>query len=384
MEANEGIPAGTVRVGLPEANALSHQAWVGERAAATLPLVIETAWKRCEPFTTLLIFLAGSATHGELCGVIVPDSRRRYLSDIDVGILTRRRVPGADQEGIARAVASTAGEGPEPRLGFYCEEDLSRQDPTLGLVEGVRCGIVLRGDAAQLGRFRVPAPSAIPAAEARRLLANRVLEWLASRRAGEEGVGPTYAACKLVADLAAVSLLARGVYQGGGYRERARMARDLGCLDAPIQAQVDGWTEWRLLPRWDITPVGTAVDDVRTPGLLSARVQEATREGLRICSGDENIGRFLRGVVPGPRVRARSWKRWIASRPGRILGLRPAIWFHSPRGLLWGAAIACALNDEAMTARWLSRLGPARGIETAPDAERIVAIAHAMEREGID
>ncbi len=378
------MPAVAVRVGFPEANALSHQAWVGERAAATLPLVIETVGKRCEPFTTLLIFLAGSALHGELCGITIPDGRRRYLSDIDVGILTRWRVPASDQGEIARAAASTAGEAPEPRLGFYCEEDLSRQDPTLGLVEGVRHGIVVRGDAAQLSRFRVPALRAIPAAEARRLLANRVLEWLACRVAGEADPGPTYAACKLVADLAAVSLLARGAYRGGGYRERARMARELACLDAPAQAQVDAWTEWRLLPRWDLTPVGTAVDDGRAPELLSARVREATREGLRICSGDVDIGRFLRGIDPGPRVRARSWKRWTASRPGRILGLRPANWLHSPRGLLWGAAIACALDDEAMTAQWLSRLGAAREFEAAPDAERIVAIARSMEREGID
>jgi hypothetical protein len=57
---------------------------------------------------------------------------------------------------------------------------------------------------------------------------------------------------------------------------------------------------------------------------------------------------------------------------------------HSPRGLLWGAAIACALDDEAMTAQWLSGLGAAREFGAAPHAERIVAIARSMEREGID
>jgi hypothetical protein len=384
VTGDRGTPAGAVRAGFPEAEVLSPQSWVGERAAAVLPSLARAVRERCDPFSTLLVFITGSATHGELCGIAAPDGRRRFLSDIDLGILTERRIPGIEQASIASAVAGVAADAPEPRLGFYCAADLDRQDPTLGLVEGVRCGIVLDGDPAQLTRFRVPTPEAIPPAEAARLLANRVLGWLAAAGPEADAAGRVFAACKLIADLAAVSLLARGAYRGGGYRDRARAARELGGIDPSLRSAVDAWTGWRLTPRWEATPIDLAVDDDRAPGALTGCVRGAVREGLRLCSGGNEVERFLSGVAAGPSVRARSWKRWIGPRPDTILRLRPADFRRTPRGLLWGAAIACALREDGTTATYLSRLGMSRETGGASDAERIVATARAMEREGID
>jgi hypothetical protein len=379
-----GRAAGSRRVGFPAANALSHQDWVGESAAASLPRLVDALGEGCSAFMPLLVFLTGSATHGELCGLQKPGGGRRYLSDLDLGIVTEHRVPAPAQRQAASAVAEAARSGPEPRVGFYCTADLDRQDPTLGLVEGVRCGIVLWGDPAHLMRFRVPPPGRIPTAEARRMLANRVLEWLSASRPGRDSLERVYALCKLVADLAAVGLLARGAYEGGGYRDRAFRARNGAFYDASMTDRVEAWTAWRLDPCWDATPLGVAIDDDRLGELMWAEAREAARAGLGICSGQGDVSDFVSGAVPGARTRLRSWKRWIASGAARIAGLRVASLARSPRRLLWGAAIAGVLGNEAESADWLGRLGMDRHGGHGETIERILTAARIMDQEEID
>jgi hypothetical protein len=384
VEGNEGTPAGGIRVGFPAADALSSQDWVGESASRNLPIVVEQIRQECSSPPLLLIFLTGSATHGELCGLLTPDGDRRYLSDLDIGILTEGRLSGELQRRLADLAAAAVHEGPEPRFGFYCVADLDRQDPTMGLVEGVRCGGVLHGDPALLRRFRLPAPEDIPPVEGRRLLANRVIEWLAARGRDRDPAAQFYAAGKLIADIAAVALLARGAYRGGGYGTRLAGVERLGVLDPEALGSVKDWTRWRLAPDWDVTPIGVAVGDPRGPGLLDGVVRETVLLGMRVGSGGMAIAPFVAGLVPGPRVRARSWKRWIGLAPGKILGLRPAHLAHSPRCLLWGAAIAAAIEREAEAVEWISRLEPHGDCGSENLSRQIAAIAQRMDREGID
>jgi hypothetical protein len=393
VEETDGAPAGAIRVGFPAARDLSPQTWVGERAAGLLPPLVERIRERCAPSKPLLVFLTGSATHGELCGLLTPGGGRRFLSDLDVGILTDERLSGPAQQRLLRAAAEVSTDAPEARLGFYCVADLGRQDPTLGLVEGVRCGIVLDGDPSNLGRFRVPAPADIPLSEGRRLLANRALEWLlAAGGAAESATDPVpadatrrcYAAGKLAADIAAVALLARGAYRGGGYRARAAAAGRLGLLDAETLSRVEAWTRWRLEPVWDAPPLGGPVDDPRAVPLLGRLVREMTLAGMYVCSGGPDIAAFVSALTPGPRARLRSWKRWIGSGAGKMLGLRPAHLVHGPRDRLWGAAIASALGRDGEAIRWLSLLENPHERGAGKCAERIVAIARWMDREGID
>lgn len=384
MEGLEGTAAGLRRVGFPAADGLSHQDWVGAGAAASLPRLVDLLVERSTAFDPWMIFLTGSATHGELCGLQEPGGARRYLSDLDLGLLTRHRVSSQDQREIASVAAEAAPAGPEPRVGFYCAADLDRQDPTIGLVEGVRSGIALWGDPAHLDRFRVPPPAGIPAAEARRLLANRVLEWLAASRPGQEPLQRVYAVCKLFADLAAVGLVARGAYVGGGYRDRAIGVRGKAIYDAATTDRIEAWTSWRLNPGWSTTPLGVGVGGDRLLEQLWAEAREAAHAGLGVCSGRGDVTDFVAGAVPRPRTRLRSWKRWLASGAARIASLRLADLARSPRGLLWGAAIASVLDEDVEALGWLGRLGIERPGDRDATIERIVLAARTMDDEGID
>ena len=83
----------------------------------------------------------------------------------------------------------------------------------------------------------------------------------------------------------------------------------------------------------------------------------AIREGLRLCIGRQQIDPFLSSPDFAPRRWARSWKRWSREKPGTLLRLPPAALARTPRLILWGAAIACALGDAEDSRRRLASLG---------------------------
>jgi hypothetical protein len=373
-----------IRLGAPTPSQLSGQPWVGERAAALLPALEKRIRELCEPFTILTIFLGGSAVHGELCGVIDPAGREVFLSDLDLGVLTARRVLAPEMTRIAEEVRALAVDGPSARLGFYCREDLKRQHPTLGLVETVRVGFVLGGDASWLGRMGMPRPAMIPPWEGRRLLANRALEWLAARQErAASPVGFLYAAAKLHADAGAACLLAAGAYRGGGYRDRLPQIRDAG-LDAKCRARVEAWSAWRLEPGWNSVPGGGDLLRAAASGSLEEDVAETVRAVIRAIAGSESAESFLDARRMPGRTWARSWKRWmrVGKPPFRAIA-GPGL-LRTPRLLLWEAAIECAMGREERAieiVRLLRR--EALDLGNGPDRE-IVSMGALMEREGIE
>jgi hypothetical protein len=378
------VPNAVIRLGMPAASILSRQPWVGERAATLLPLLEERIRERCEQFAPLSVFLGGSALHGELCGVIDPAGGRVFLSDLDLSVLTVRRVPGEAADRIAREVRALSADGPPATLGFYCREDLARQHPTPGLVETTRVGIVLSGESSFLARMRMPPPERIPPGEARRLLANRAIEWFAARQERRTlPVGAVYAAAKFHADAGAVYLLAEGAYRGGGYTDRLEQIRHSG-LDPAIRAGIEGWSEWRLRPLWDSVPAGGDVIHAAASDELDRGVGDAARSIVRTIAGSESAGRFLEPSRIGGRAWARSWKRWVrkGGTPLRRIGVRDLP--RTPRLLLWEAAIDCLMGREDRGSEILSRLRGMTGERPAGLGQEIVRLNALMEREGIE
>lgn len=370
-----------IRRGIPTASDLSRQAWVGEAAAARLPACIDAIREPAVPFDPLAVFLGGSAIHGELCGIVTPEGERRFLSDLDLGILTARRLDSETRRTIDRRLAACPEWGPEAKAGFYCEADLARQDPTPGMVETARSGWVLSGAKMHLERFEVPPPRAIPAWEASRLLANRVLEWIEARRSGE-AIRQVYAAGKAIADIAAVALIAKGRYEGGGYAARAASVAREGLVPPRSLARLERWTAWRLSPEWDCVPAGGNPLRAVETGSVDEDLRASIEDGLSLCGEDpEGLSCFADSPA-SPRVKVRSWRRWI-SRGGperRLPG--PGVWSRTPRSLLWEAAVWFSLGrSEACR-------GALGAIVRAPESERggetIVRLWKRMDEEGIE
>jgi hypothetical protein len=334
-----------------------------------------------------VLFLEGSALHGELSGITDPTGGRRYLSDLDIGILTRRRIPPGPSREISRRIETAfvdrSVDGPAAKIGFYCEDDLGVQDPTPGFVEAVTRPLVLWGDPRALGRFRVPRFERIPAWEGRRLLSNRALEWLGSRAEG--GVASLYAAAKLIADVPAVLLLSRGAFRGGGYAARFAEAEGLPGFENRDRERVRAWNDWRIDPRWETTPLGVGMGD-----LDIRRVEEPLRASIltvmRYAGATEDPEVFLGSRPVGWLAWGRAWKRWLRRRPGSLDAMRPWGPIKTPRTLLFHAAICCALGDNGGAAAVLGRLlGEAvAGTEGASLGARIAETGETMSREGID
>jgi hypothetical protein len=373
-----------IRLGIPAAPDLSRQSWVGERAALLLPALEAEIRRRSEAFGPLAIFLGGSAIHGELCGIEDPSGKKTYLSDLDLGVLTDRRIPAEERGVIASEVRKFSEEGPPARLGFYCLADLERQHPTPGLVETVRAGFVLSGDASLLGKMRMPAPRQVPPWEARRLLANRSIEWLDARsRRRLDPTGAVYAAAKFQADAGAVWLLANGEYDGGGYRERMEaIARSV--IDPKTRQRILDWSGWRLDPRWDRVPGNGDVAHAGGSQDLWQSVEETARWIVRSLSGGESARIFLETSRIGGRTWARSWKRWLRAggRPLRILSSAAPV--RTPRLLLWETAIDQAMGHEDRAARALGRLRGGAPVGSGEADREIVRLGALMEREGIE
>jgi hypothetical protein len=372
-----------VRTGHPTPQDLSSRSWVGERAAELLPPATERLWQGALAHRPVVAFLGGSAVHGELCGIEDAAGERRYLSDLDLGILTDERVPGELQQSIRRGLAGHGAEGPELQAGFYCRADRERQHPTPGFVEAVREGFVLQGDPAALGEFRVPDPGAIPRWESRRLLCNRALEVLGALDPAHGPVDRLYALSKLAADAAAVLLIDRGAYRGGGFAERSRAVRSLS-LDEPLKARIAAWTAWRLDPRWGVTPLG-----VDAGGVEPARIEAEARKVLQLILQALSPGNpRARAVLSPPGVHgrawARSWKRWCRREPAAALRTGPDALSRSPRVLLWEAALGLLAGDAAAAGGGLGRLTGRRAEGFEALRSIVVQSARAMENEGVE
>lgn len=360
-----------------------------EAASARLALLAEELPRLCEPITPVVLFLEGSALHGELCGVRLPAGEKRFLSDLDLGIVTRKRVPSRMREALASLVediaTERAGDGPPVKIGFYCEEDLGSQDPTPGFVEAVRQPLALWGDPGALARFEVPDYERIPSWEGRRLASNRVLEWLAAGPG--DGVARAYAAAKLMADLAAVSLLSRNAYRGGGYAERLDAADRLDGLSDGIRHRMRVWTEWRLEPCWERTPLGVGLGDLEARSVVED-VRAALLESMRFAAMTKDPGEFLGASAIRGRAWVRSWKRWLRRSPRSLSRIRPGWVRRTPRVLLFEAAIRCALGLDETATEIVDRLtGHGRRPAVMNDAQlaaRIVEIGEMMRHDGVD
>jgi len=357
---------------------------VGERAARLLPGIVDAVRDRCGPFTPLALFLGGSAVHGELCGITDPSGRRHTLSDLDLGVLTRARVPSEAISRISQEIRGLADDGPAARLGFYCQEDLTLQHPTLGLVETARIGFILSGEPSFVSRMQMPPPERIPRREGGRLLANRALEWIvASQQRRDSPIGFVYAAAKLHADAAAVYLLAGGSYRGGGYADRLAQ---IGGIDlAPSEcARIAEWTSWRLEPQWDHLPLGGDIGGASSSKELDRSVEEATRSVVRTIAGGDSAAAFLRPNRIGGRSWARSWKRWVRTGGSPLRRARPHELLRTPRVLLWEAAIEHAAGRWDRSAEVLRRLVGGDRQGAGETAREIVRLGGLMDREGIE
>jgi hypothetical protein len=372
---------------------LSSQSWVAEPASSILDRIAAVLPSLSGEFEPFVLFLQGSALHGELCGLLAPTGRRIFLSDIDLGLLTRRRIPSDAREEISRRLereaTEAATEGPAARVGFYCEGDLGVQDPVPGLVETVRVGRVLWGDGGALRRFRVPGCASIPHWEARRLLSNRAIEW--SGAAGDAPAYRVYAAAKLIADAAAVALLTRGAYRGGGYADRRRAADSLSDLPEDDRVRIGAWTDWRCAPRWESTPLGVDVEASARSPRLRDEVAAAVRGAMLYAGATDDPGAFLAGTPVRGRAWARAWKRWARVESGSLLRLGVATLTGSPRVLLWEAALSAVIGrgDRAerilrgLAGRTIRRAGEDRWDGERRD-RRIGAISRTMDQMEID
>ncbi len=370
------------------AGPLSRQEWVAESAAARLRIISEAVPTLCEPYGPLVLFLEGSALHGELCGLRDPSGAEYFLSDLDLGILTVRRVPPESMKEVRNRidteVSGRMGNGPAPKIGFYCSDDLVTQDPTLGFVEAVRRPLVLWGNPASLARFRVPAYDRIPPWEGKRLLSNRAVEWLGARARGR--VPGLYAAAKVMADGAAVALLARGAYRGGGYAERLEEALALKALPRTEEARARAWTGWRIAPRWDSTPLGVGLNDLEA-SRVDKEVSASILGSMRFAAATEDPEAYLGSRAVKGRSWARAWRRWLSRAPGSLARLRTAPLTRTPRVLLFEAAICCATGREERASRIVRNLlggGTEEAEGGAALGEQIRAIGETMSREGID
>jgi len=373
-------------IGPPASGHLSLQRWVDDSASALLKSAVDDLPRFCDAYTPHLFFLLGSALDGELCGIVGPAGEKRFLSDIDLGFLTKMRIPPEVRERIAGQVAARAreraGDGPAMRIGFYYEDDLATQDPLPGLIAAVQQPRVLWGDPGMLHRFRLPSYERIPSWEARRLLANRSLEWVASQ--AEDGIARVYAAAKLIADGAAVALFARGAYRGGGFAARCEAAGDLEGLAASQRDRIAAWTAWRLQPRCDSTPLGGSVDDAIAGERLATEVCASVIDSMRFVARTDAPDEFLgRGVVRG-RAWARSWKRWLRFGPGALARLGTAPFVKTPRVLLWEAALWCALGRREIAGRIIGNLAGRGAGEDSSLEVTIAGIGEKMNREEID
>jgi len=372
-----------IRIGFPAPSVLSRQDWVAERAAEALPVITQVLLEEARGHDPLLVFLAGSGVHGELCGIVDPTGARRFLSDLDVGLLTERRIPRDLRERIAARLVRSSAEGPQPRVGYFCREDRGKQSPTLGLVEAARCGYVLSGDPGLFAALEMPLPRQIPAWEGRRLLCNRAIEWLSDSRPEKGRLSGVYAAAKLHADAAAVILLARGIYSGGGYDTRTRALGGID-LDAGLRSRIEAWTRWRLLPSWSGVPGGGSLDELAGSEALRLDLVETLRKTMQEAAGSDSAGRFLNGSPARGRAWGRAWKRWLALHPRALLGLRPGALRRTPRVLLWEATLHFLLGRDEDAAAVMGRLLGTRATTRLASATFISGIGRAMDREGVD
>lgn len=372
----------------PPSGSWSRQDWVAQSAGARVAFLSVEMPRLCEALGPIVIFLEGSALHGELCGIMDPAGGRRYLSDLDLGILTKRRVqPGFSKIAALRIEAEAferIGEGPTAKLGFYCEDDLGAQDPTPGFVEAIRRPFVLWGDPGALARFRVPEYERIPPWEGSRLVSNRVLEWLGSRK--RDDVASLYAAAKLMADAAEAALLWRRAYRGGGYGTRLDAALRLEGFQQDERERMRAWTDWRVDPRWEMTPLRVGLSDLDVR-LVEEHLRASILTSMRFAVATEEPGAFLRSSTVRGRVWARSWKRWLRRYPGSLAGLRAGCLRRTPRVLLFEAAICCAIGRTEAAREIATRLlggDQPVGMSNESLGARIAEVGETMSREGID
>ncbi len=351
-----------------------------------LPVLDRSLREQCAPWTSLLVFLGGSAVHGDLCGIEAPEGRRRFLSDLDLGIVTDRRIPLEDRERIAAILRGVAGEGPEVAVGFYCRDDLRKQLPTPGMVETVRHGYALSGDAGLLDCFEMPPPEEIPAREARRLLANRVLEWLGASGVSPEPLAIVYAAAKLHSDAATIRLIAARTYAGGGLEARA-MALAALHAEPEERARIDAWTAWRRDPSWRSVPAIGSVDragEAEGRAVLAAEARDTVRRTVTAIAGTEDAGEFLTSARVRWRAWGRSWKRWSRIRPASLRRARKRELARTPRLLLWEAALERVLGRPDACGKILGRLLGGRDVGPDRADAAIAELARQMERAGVD
>lgn len=372
-----------VRTAQPSPRDLSSQGWVGERAAEILPGAAERLWRGSLAHEPIVLFLGGSAIHGELCGIEDPSGRRWFLSDLDLGIVTAHRIPADRQLGISEDLARVEGDSPGLRAGFYCWSDLGRQHPTLGLVETVRQGFVLRGDAGALAGFRMPEPTAIPRWESRRLLCNRVLELLAAADPARAPLDRVYALSKLLADCAAVLLLHGRCYTGGGFAGRLASIRGADLPDS-LGKRITAWTGWRLEPRWGRTPLGCSVDGAETALILGEAGSGLKGITELLAPGPQPARGFLTPADVRGRAWARAWKRWRRLAPASSLRFGWDVLTRTPRVLLWEAALRLVLGDETGSAGITARLlgEPAESFEATRAS--VVQSSRLMEHGGVE
>lgn len=293
---------------------LSPIPWVDQRCRAALRSALEWLGPALEPFGLRVLFLGGSAALGEAVGWRGPDGEGVVLSDLDLGAVTWRDVPPARRREIARRLAGRDGAGgeagPRPTLGLYGTRYQGVQAPTPGLVDLVRAGIPLCGDARVLRRFTVPAPERIPGWEAYRLIGNRSWELLTSP--DPSGAFPDRARALHGMAKACFGLWTAWLILDGRYR--VGTARRLGMLDATPASGPDA----AALPE----PVGTFLPEPGGAAPSGSGVRRAPRSTGEASPGPEAAAAGARGTAAGAPAEVleavRAWRRFLLE-PGEDL-----------------------------------------------------------------
>lgn len=366
------------REGVPP---LSAQTWVDAMAVRgldrALPLILATA-AAAEP---LCVFLSGSAVHGELCAIRTPGGVAVYLSDIDLGVLTRGEVPGHERDRLSERLAGI--EGPPLRVGFYRLTDARGTHPTPGLADAVHRAIVLHGDPKALDSFRAPEPARVPRGEGARLLGNRVVEWLETRTDSASPIERVYATAKLHADAGAAALLMTGMYRVGGYAQRASALAGVPMPDS-LRQRILRWTRWRLDPTWDSTPQGGGVDAAAADPAVEGGVIATVTDTIAVTHPGPDVKSYFARVPVGFRSRARAWKRHLRARGPSGPRVRLADLRMTPRQILVTAVVLCLMRNTEGAKIGGRLFADARSLDREGMVRLLIRWIRTMDREGID
>jgi hypothetical protein len=192
-----------------------------------------------------------------------------------------------------------------------------------------------------------------------------------------------YLAAKLIADTATVDLLGWGIFTGGGGADRVEALRATRPEAGDLE-RVESWSSWRIVPRWESTPLGLSVAESAVSGRLAEEVQAAARAAILFVTGQESVARFLSFPQPQGRPWARAWKRWLRMPDSSIRRIGFGRLRGTPRLLLWEAALEWLVGDRSRAEGLLGRLNGGGAKKGQTLELRLLEVAKMMDREGID